>query len=125
MEFRNPDPRFTGPAYHYLRDSDELPTQQECWREEYPLVRVKLFHTASRWTYYAYAATVYEGIDGPVLSGYCVSALGPDCDEMGDQGLLELCQPLGPFGLPVERDLSFRPIKLDTLLERLRAGQHV
>jgi hypothetical protein len=46
-----------------------------------------------------------------VLTGYCVSPLGADCDEFGDQALAEIASVrLG--GLPVERDLHFEPMPL-------------
>jgi hypothetical protein len=81
---------FTGAAYEYLRAEDALPTYGEIADEPDPLCRVKLFQPFSHWTFYACAATEYEGIEGPVLTGYCVSPLGPDCDEFGDQGLAEI-----------------------------------
>jgi hypothetical protein len=102
---------FSGPAYQYLRAGDALPSYREIADEADPLCRVKLFQPGSRWTYYVCAATEYDGIDGPVLTGYCVSPLGPDCDEFGDQALAEIARVrLG--GLPVERDLHFEPVPL-------------
>ena len=101
---------FTGAAYEYLRADDALPSYRDIADEADPLCRVKLFHPGSRWTYYVCAATEYEGIEGPVLTG-CVSSLGPDCDEFGDQGLAEIAGVrLG--GLPPERDLHFEPMRL-------------
>jgi hypothetical protein len=101
---------FTGPAYQYLRPEDDLPTYREIAAED-PLCRVKLFQPGSRFTYYVVAATEYEGIEGPVLTGYCVSPLGPDCDEFGDQALPEIARGrVG--GLPPERDLHFQPVRL-------------
>jgi hypothetical protein len=69
------------------------------------------FQPGSRWTYYLCAATEYDGIDGPVLTGYCVSPLGPDCDEFGDQALAEIAR-VRLDGLPPERDLHFEPVPL-------------
>jgi hypothetical protein len=49
----------------------------------------------------------YEGADGPVLSGFCVSPLGPDCDEFGDQPLAEIARVrvavLPPTSTPASR----------------------
>lgn len=102
---------FTGAAYDYLRGDDALPSYREIADEQDPLCRVKLFQPGSRFTYYVVAATEYEGIDGPVLTGYCVSPLGPDCDEFGDQALADIARVrLG--GLPPERDLHFEPMRL-------------
>lgn len=112
-----------GPAYRYVRESDRLPTWNR--RERDPMVKVKLFLTGSRFTYYV---TAYTDDDGHrYLSGYCVSPLGPDCDEHGDMGADELedLRSPPPFGLPVERDLHFEPIRESELLRRLAAGEHV
>jgi hypothetical protein len=102
---------FTGAAYDYLRAGDALPMYREIAAEPDPLCRVKLFQPGSRWTYYVCAATDHEGIDGPVLTGYCVSPLGPDCDEFGDQGLAEIAR-VRVSGVPPERDLHFEPMRL-------------
>jgi Protein of unknown function (DUF2958) len=102
---------FTGPAYQYLRPDDALPTYREIAGEQDPVCRIKLFQPRSRFTYYVVAATEYEGIDGPVLTGYCMSPLGPDCDEFGDQALAEIAR-VRVGGLPPERDLYFRPVRL-------------
>jgi hypothetical protein len=102
---------FTGAAYDYLRADDDLPSYREIADEQDPLCRVKLFQPGSRFTYYVCAATEYEGIEGPVLTGYCVSPLGPDCDEFGDQALAEIAL-VRVRGLPPERDLHFRPVRL-------------
>jgi Protein of unknown function (DUF2958) len=110
---------FSGPAYQYLRADDALPSYREIADEVDPLCRVKLFQPGSRWTYYVCAATEYDGIDGPVLSGYCVSPLGADCDEFGDQALAEVAA-LRVRGLPPERDLHFTPMRLSKVEEHLR-----
>jgi hypothetical protein len=103
---------FAGAAYDYLRADDALPSYREIAAEQDPLCRVKLFQPGSRWTYYVCAAAKYEGIDGPVLTGYCVSPLGPDCDEFGDQALLAEIARVRLRGLPPERDLHFEPMRL-------------
>jgi hypothetical protein len=105
---------FTGAAYQYLRPDDELPSYREIAGEHDPLCRLKLFHPFSRWTYYVCAATRYDGIDGPVLTGYCLSPLGADCDEFGDQALAEIAA-VRVHGLPPERDLHFKPSRLSEI----------
>jgi hypothetical protein len=102
---------FNGAAYQYLRAHDALPTYREIAAEPDPVCRVKLFQPGSRWTYYICAATGYDEIDGPVLTGFCVSPLGPDCDEFGDQALAEIAAAR-VHGLPPERDLCFEPMRL-------------
>jgi len=105
---------FTGPAYQYLRADDELPRYREVADEPDPLCRVKLFQPGSRWTYYVCSASEYEGVAGPVLTGFCVSPLGPDCDEFGDQPLAEIAR-VRVAGLPPERDLYFEPRRLSEI----------
>lgn len=61
---------FTGLAYEYVRAADALPSYREIADQPDPLCRLKLFQPGSSWTYYVCAATEYEGIDGPVLTGY-------------------------------------------------------
>jgi hypothetical protein len=45
------------------------------------------------------------------LYGYCISPLGPDCDEWGYSSLQELQAARFAFGLGVERDLWVKPAK--------------
>ena len=81
-------PEFQGPAYDYILTTDELPTYRELPDGDDEMVcKVKLFMPAGRWTYYVVAVTEYD--DTPVMTGFCLSALGPDCDEFGDQSLDE------------------------------------
>lgn len=109
-----PDARFRGPAYDYLRASDDLPTYDQLPDADIDdwVCKVKLFLTGSRWTYFAAAATWYGDyrVD-PVLSGWVYSPLGPDGDEWGDTSLMEIMALRDPVAhlLPVERDLHFRP----------------
>jgi hypothetical protein len=105
---------FSGPAYQYLRADDALPSYREIAHEPDPVCRVKLFQPGSRWTYYACAASEYEGVEGPVLSGFCVSPLGRDCDEFGDQSLAEIAR-VRVAGLPPERDLYFEARRLSEI----------
>jgi hypothetical protein len=109
---------FTGAAYEYLRADDALPVYRDIADEPDPLCRLKLFQPFSRWTFYAVAASEYDGIDGPVLTGYCVSPLGADCDEFGDQALAEIAA-VRVHGLPPEHDLHFEPVRLSGVEARI------
>ena len=109
---------FSGAAYDYLRADDALPTYRELADEQDPLCRVKLFQPGSRFTYYVCAATEYEGIEGPVLTGYCVSPLGPDCDEFGDQALATIAA-VRVHGMPPDRDLHLKPLRLSQVEARV------
>lgn len=87
--FCHPNPTLVDAAYRYLRPEDEVPSYENL-QEDDPICRVKLFLPGSRYTYYVAAATNYEGVSGPVLTGYCISPIGPDCDEWGDQAIMDL-----------------------------------
>lgn len=69
------------------------------------------FFGGGRGTWYA---TEFDGTD--TFFGYVISPLGPDCDEFGYFTLTELqALRFKPFGLPIERDLHFRPTTLREL----------
>jgi hypothetical protein len=65
-------------------------------------VLVKFFFPAGRYTFYATEGEEQE--DDILFFGYCVSPLGPDCDEWGYTTLSEL-QSVRIAGLSIERDL--------------------
>lgn len=67
-------------------------------------VIVKFFFPAGRYTFYATEGQ-QEG-DDFLLYGYCVSALGADCDEWGYAVMSEFTA-LNVRGLKMERDLHF------------------
>ncbi|HEV7766507.1 MAG TPA: DUF2958 domain-containing protein [Thermoanaerobaculia bacterium] len=86
------------------------------------LVIVKYFFPAGRYTLYVTQAEFgdYGEGDDALLFGYCISALGPDCDEWGYQSLNEL-QRTVVKGLRTERDLHF-PIGKLTVGEARKNG---
>jgi Protein of unknown function (DUF2958) len=114
---------FTGPATSTCALSTRSPATRRSPGRTTRSCRVKLFQPFSRWTYYACAATGYEGINGPVLTGYCLSALGPDCDEFGDQALAEIAA-VRVHGLPPERDLHFEPMRLSQVEAHIAQRGH-
>jgi hypothetical protein len=84
-------------------------------------VLVKYFDPAGRYTLYVTEANPVGGTDRPVdweLFGYCISPLGPDCDEWGYASLNELQGVRGRFGLGIERDIHFS----GTVAEVLKAA---
>ena len=113
-----PDPRFNkDPAYQYILEKDELPTYTEMDPND-PIAKVRLFLPNTRFVYYATALTHYDEV--AVLSGFCVSPLGPDCDEEGDMAASELIALRDPmFGLPVERDLIWTPRHLSEIRKEI------
>lgn len=117
--FTQPDDRFVGAAYKYVRETDELPTYDEMVDDD-PLCKVKLFQVGSRWTYYIAAVTRYD--EQTVMTGFCVSPLGADCDEFGDSSLDEAAA-LRVMGLPPERDIHFEPMRVSEIRRLIEAGR--
>ena len=114
LELTQTDRRFRGPAYRYVRKTDDLPDYEAI--AEDPICKVKLFLPGSRLTHYIFAADRYGEVD--VVTNYCVSALGPDCDEEGDMAVTELIELRDPLThMPVERDLDWSPKPLSEIKE--------
>lgn len=111
-----PDPIYKGEAYEYLLGSDRLPTYPEMNPDD-PVAKVKLFLPNSRFEYYVTALTDYEG--QLVMTGFCVSPLGPDCDEEGDMAVADLLALRGPDGLPVERECGWPPKPLSEIRKEI------
>ena len=76
--------------------------------EEDPIVWAKLFTPDSSWTWY-----VTESTNGDCF-GYVI---GFD-SEWGCFSLVEMAGVRGPLGLPIERDLWFRPQRASQVIER-------
>ena len=74
------------------------------------LAYVKLFTPDSNWTFYI---TEFNGKDTffGLVDGFC--------KELGYFNLSELQKARGPLGLPVERDLHWRPKRLDEIVPEL------
>jgi hypothetical protein len=81
-------------------------------------VIVKYFFPAGRYTFYVTEGEK-DGTDVR-LFGYCVSALGEDCDEWGYTSLTELLS-VRVRGLTIERDLHL-PFATRTVGELLRSA---
>jgi hypothetical protein len=97
-------------AHHPIGAHDGLGQQAK--------VIAKFFFPAGRYTFF-----VTEGSPSPkdeddyLFFGYCVSHLGPDCDEWGYCTLSEL-QSVEVAGIRIERDLYF-PCGVWTVAEAL------
>ena len=74
------------------------------------IVHVKFFTPDSNWTWYA---TEFDGEDTffGLVEGHC--------KELGYFGLAELEEVTGPRGMPIERDLWFKPKTLEEIAPEL------
>jgi hypothetical protein len=79
-------------------------------KTEDKILVVKFFYPAGRGTWYG---VEFDGEDR--FFGYCVSPLGPDCDEWGYFSLQELQSVRGKFGLKIERDINWTPTRFGDL----------
>jgi Protein of unknown function (DUF2958) len=75
-----------------------------------PLVICRFFAPDSSWSWYAIE---FDGED--IFFGF-VDGLYP---ELGYFSLSELLKVRGPWGLPIERELNFKPCRLSELRARL------
>lgn len=82
------------------------------------VVIVKFFFPAGRYTFFVTEGEPED--DDFVFFGYCLSALGEDCDEWGYTRLSEL-QSGERGGLTLERDLHF-PIATRTVADALASA---
>jgi hypothetical protein len=76
----------------------------------------KFFDPCGRYTYYVVEGAPTEDGDYEFF-GYCVSPLGPDCDEWGYATLNEIASVKNKLGLGIERDLWFKPTKITELVK--------
>ena len=117
VTFTQPDRRFKGSAYRYVRAADRLPTLEQLGDDPDALCRVKLFVPSGSWTYYIGAVTRYG--EETVITG--VGVLGPGNFSWGDTSLDEIAA-LRVMGLPPERDLSFKPMRRSEIGRLLEAS---
>ena len=105
------------PAYHYLRQSDKLPTKPD------DICRVKLFDPTGSWTWYIssydpetrMAWGLVEVMKREYYHVYMPELLEGLRHEYGDISMPELVEFRGRFGLPIERDLHWSPCPLSEL----------
>jgi hypothetical protein len=80
---------------------------------------IKFFSPVGRATWYAVEGQRVCQMGDLEMFGYCVSALGSDCDEWGYFNLLEFKDAVLPLGLKIERDLYFTPTRMGDLVPGL------
>jgi hypothetical protein len=102
---------FRGAAYQYIREADRLPSTDAAYAENDPILHVKLFCPQATW----YIA----GFDPQTGLAYGVTDLFEI--EVGDFDMNEIkaLRPK-PFGLPVERDLHWKPRPMSEVLTEVR-----
>ena len=83
-----------------------LPNLRETEGQEDPVVQVKFFTPDSSWTWWCIE---FDGKD--LLYGL----VNGHCQEYGYFSLAELESVRGPLGLPIERDIYFKPTPVSKL----------
>jgi len=91
------------PAYRYIREADDIPPIGS----GSSIAKVKLFDPASSWTWYVaeYDAESREAFG--LIDGHE--------KELGYFSMIELVEYRSPMGLPLERDIHYRPTPLAEL----------
>lgn len=102
-----------GPAYRYIRKADRLPTYDQLDEADGHtfdniLCKVRLFNPTGIGTWWIAA------FDPDTEIAWGVAEL--HCREVGSFSMRELAEYRGQFGLPIERDLHFRPVTISDLL---------
>lgn len=87
----------------------QLPPLYACENEQDPLVRAKFFYPDFSWTWYAIEFDGEDTFFG-LVDGWE--------KELGYFSLKELETTRGKLGLPIERDVYFKPCRLSTLMEK-------
>lgn len=100
---------FRTSAYQYIRTTDRLPTVDEALSSEHPVAKVKLFNPAGQGTWYIAGVDPDGQAVGVADLGY-----GP---EFGGISIAEIVALRARFGLPIERDLYFKPTPIKDLME--------
>jgi hypothetical protein len=100
-------------AYLYIPAGADLPALDANEDTPDPLVHIKLFTPDSNWTWYL---TEWDG--KATAFGLVVGFE----TELGYVDLDELAAARGPYGLPVERDVHFRPTPLSVVRAQVEAA---
>ena len=87
--------------------------QYECGSDMDQKVVAKFFDPVGSWTWYL--------MNKDPESDYCWGIVKGNAVEMGSFGLTELEEHTGHFGLGIERDTSFEPVKANVIWKELNA----
>lgn len=88
----------------------KVPKLYETDSSKDPMVYIKLFYPSFHWTWYVIE---FDGND--LFFGY----VDGDFADLGYFSLKELLESRDKFGMPIERDRSFRPCRLSELKARI------
>src|SRR5213595_2883018 len=80
-----------------------------------PIVHIKFFTPDSNWTWYVTEGSPED--DDFIFFGYVIG----QAEEWGNFSLNDLTSARGPNGLPIERDLHFKPGPFSEVIARHRA----
>jgi hypothetical protein len=103
---------WTTPAYSYIRATDKLPSTDAAGSDPDPLCRVKVFNPTGAQTWWI------AGYDPETGMAFGVADLYGGEPEAGDLYMPELVAVRGFMGLPLERDLHYRPARMSEILGR-------
>ncbi|MHC4104895.1 MAG: DUF2958 domain-containing protein [Planctomycetota bacterium] len=83
------------------------------------VVYVKFFTPSSSWTWWATEGSPIKDSDGNEVDFHFFGLVDGHCKELGYFSLKELEEVRGPMGLPIERDLYFKPKTLEEVAPEL------
>ena len=103
------------PCYRYIRAADRMPRYAEVSGKPFDkiLCRVRLFNPTGAGTWWIAA---YDAEDEIAWGAAELQEI-----EVGSISMRELPEFRGQFGLPIERDLHYRPTSLEAIIA---AGRH-
>lgn len=97
------------PAYRYVRATDKLPKIGTTADESDPLFKVKLFSPDGGWYWFISECGTDDDPD------LCFGLVKGFETELGYFSLAELREVRGAIGLPIERDIHFKPTRRSEL----------
>ena len=89
------------PAYRYIRKGDKVPRPSATDGKADPIARIKLFDPTGWWTWYIVEYDPETRTAYGLVHGFE--------RELGYFSMAELVDIRGAFGLPIERDIHWRP----------------
>ena len=93
---------------------EQLPALYAQENEKDPMVYAKFFTPDAGWTWYVTEGSETEDRSDFIFFGYVIG----QAREWGYFSLKDLTSARGPLGLPIERDLHFKPARFSEVIER-------